>query len=179
MIKTTRINADLLAAMQDVASDKFELNAILRGEIPEALALHTWRIDRWEIDWADEVREVAATKDSAIDVDTGDVWDLFRWNAATLGGEVSSLMGWDREVQVVDMIQAGTGWNNLYLFTSPVSNTIAQVLAVWADDEYDAVAALEEWVDRTCDEEGIEEYEEIKAFAELWETSPAYCVEAA
>jgi hypothetical protein len=179
MIKTTRIHADLLASMQDVASDKFELNAILRGEIPEALALHTWRIDRWEIDWADEVREVAATKDSAIDVDTDDVWDLFRWNAATLGGEVSSLMCWDREVQVTDMIQAGTGWNNLYLFTSPVSNTIAQVLAVWADDEYDAVAALEEWVDRTCDEEGIEEYEEIKAFAELWETSPAYCVEAA
>lgn len=179
MIKTTRINADLLAAMQDVASDKFELNAILRGEIPEALALHTWRINRWEIDWADEVRDVAATMDSAIDVDTDDVWDLFRWNAATLGGEVSSLMGWDREVQVVDMIQAGTGWNNLYLFTQPVSNTIAQVLAVWADDETDAVAALEEWVDRTCDEEGIEEYEEIKAFAELWETSPAYCVEAA
>lgn len=179
MIKTTRIHADLMAAMQDVASDKFELNAILRGEIPEALALHTWRINRWEIDWADEVREVAATKDSAIDVDTDDVWDLFRWGASTLGGEVSSLMGWDREVQVADMIQAGTGWNNLYLFTSPVSNTIAQVLAVWADDEYDAVAALEEWVDRTCDEEGIEEYEEIKAFAELWETSPAYCVEAA
>lgn len=179
MIKTTRIHADLLASMQDVASDKFELNAILRGEIPEVLALHTWRIDRWEIDWADEVRDVAATMDSAIDVDTDDVWDLFRWNAATLGGEVSSLMGWDREVQVADMIQAGTGWNNLYLFTSPVSNTIAQVLAVWADDEYDAVAALEEWVDRTCDEEGIEEYEEIKAFAELWETSPAYCVEAA
>ena len=179
MIKTTRIHADLLASMQDVASDKFELNAILRGEIPEALALHTWRIDRWEIDWADEVRDVAATMDSAIDVDTDDVWDLFRWNAATLGGEVSSLMGWDREVQVVDMIQAGTGWNNLYLFTSPVSNTIAQVLAVWTDDECDAVAALEDWIDETCDEEGIEEYEEIRAYAELWETSPAYCVEAA
>lgn len=87
MIKTTRIHADLLASMQDVASDKFELNAILRGEIPEALALHTWRIDRWEIDWADEVREVADRADSAIDVDTDDVWDLFRWNAATLGGE--------------------------------------------------------------------------------------------
>lgn len=179
MIKTTRINADLLASVQDVVSDKFELNAILRGEIPDVLALHAWRINRWEIDWADEVREVAETMDSAADVDTDDAWDLFRWNAATLGGEVSSLMDWDREVQVTDMIQAGTGWNNLYLFTAPVSNTIAQVLAVWADDETDAVAALEDWIDETCDEEGIEEFEDIEAERERWLSSPAYCVEAA
>ena len=178
MIKTTRINADLLAAMQDVASDKFELNAILRGEIPEALALHTWRIDRWEIDWADEVRDVADRADSAIDVDTDDVWDLFRWGAATLGGEVSSLMGWDREVQVVDMIQAGTGWNNLYLFTQPVSNTIAQVLAVWADDETDAVEALEDWAKEQGEEEGCFS-DEIELDIEMWLSSPAYCVEAA
>lgn len=176
MIKTTRIHADLLAAMQDVVTDKHDMNAVLRGSIPTNLELSSRRLDAWARDWGYEVNEQLERSDYCEEINSN--WDLFRWGAATLGGEVSSLMGWDREVQVVDMIQAGTGWNNLYLFTQPVSNTIAQVLAVWADDETDAVEALEDWAKEQGEEEGCFS-DEIELDIEMWLSSPAYCVEAA
>lgn len=172
MIKTTRIHADVLASMQDAIASKYDLNAILMGIIPDHLNQSTWRMDLWATEWAGEIRCVDA---SAPDDDR----EVFLWAAKEFRTAVHAVTEWGRTMQVTDMIQAGTGWNNLYVFTAPISNTTAQVLAVWADDETDAVAALEDWIDETCDEEGIEEFEDIEAERERWLSSPAYCVEAA
>ncbi|WP_421183305.1 hypothetical protein [Aeromonas dhakensis] len=171
MIKTTRINADLLASMQDAIASKYDLNAVLMGIIPEHLNLSSRRMDLWATEWAEEIRNVYP---SAPDDDH----ELFLWAAKEFRTAVHAVTEWGRTLHVTDMVQAGTGWNNLYIFTQPVSNFSIRVLAVWADDECDAVEALEDWAKEQGEADGCFS-DEIELDIEMWLSSPAYCVEAA
>lgn len=177
MIKTTRINADLLASMQDALYDKNDLNQILYGCIPDRLSLSTRRFDAWASDWGDEVNEQLERSDCCEELHG--TYDLFQWAARTVGNELSYLMGLEgNPVRVTYMEQAGTGWNSLYVFTAPFGNNGYEAMAVWADDEDAALEALDESLKEGIDWDDVELVEDYEASKEIWMSSPAYCLQA-
>lgn len=179
MIKTIEINDSILAAFKGmVGTDAHEFNAAMQGCIPDGVMFNHRAAQRWEIQHGEEVADVIKRDINYCEPDEPRDLDLMAYCMSEVANALQSVTGWVRVHLNTLQGPARGSSSGLYLFTCPWSNACTDVFACWADDEWEALEELGEWMAASAEDEEMTDAE-YEAEREIWLSSPAYALIAA